>query len=206
MTFYSYLYIDENGLPYYAGKGCRDRAYRYHGFVPVPLRDRIKIFPMLNEKEAFESEIAMIELFGRKCYGGILLNVEPGGRAPSRATCSKGGRKNAEGRFQDHEYQSRAGHFGGLAAGKKFSGDGGMDAIRSMEASREGGITQGRNNAESGHCARIANLGGKAKLGIPSPGSGNKCIPREQQIRGLHSRWHVARGIVKEGCQLCMNA
>jgi hypothetical protein len=50
-----------------------------------PPRDKshILIFPMLNETEAFESEIALIELFGRKDNGtGCLRNLTDGGENP----------------------------------------------------------------------------------------------------------------------------
>jgi hypothetical protein len=59
------------------------RAYRTrgHGSLNCPKdRDRIIVFPMLNEAEAFESEKALIELFGRKDLGtGCLRNCTSGG-------------------------------------------------------------------------------------------------------------------------------
>lgn len=82
MTFYSYLWLREDGTPYYAGKGANDRAFRSSGHTlhAPPKRARILVFPMLNETEAFESEIALIELFGRKDLGtGCLRNRTAGG-------------------------------------------------------------------------------------------------------------------------------
>lgn len=40
----------------------------------------------MNEAEAFESEVALIDLFGRKCDGGCLLNLTLGGEGVSGAT------------------------------------------------------------------------------------------------------------------------
>ena len=80
--FYSYLWLREDGTPYYAGKGSGRRAYHSDGHnVHRPKnRSRILVFPMINEAEAFESEIALIELFGRLDNGtGCLRNITDGG-------------------------------------------------------------------------------------------------------------------------------
>lgn len=85
-SFYSYLYLRENLSPYYAGKGQGKRAFHSptHTVRPPKDKSRIVIFPMLNEAEAFESEIALIELFGRKDNGtGILRNMTDGGDGSS---------------------------------------------------------------------------------------------------------------------------
>jgi hypothetical protein len=85
--FYSYLYLREDETPYYVGKGCGKRAFKHkkNGDVHPPKdKFRIIIFPMLNEAEAFESEMALIELFGRKDLGtGILYNRTNGGDGTS---------------------------------------------------------------------------------------------------------------------------
>lgn len=64
----------------------------------------------------------------------------------------KGGLKRAESGFFSSEHQSTVGKIGGLISGK--------------------------NRAESGHCAKIAGLGG-------------------------HTRWHVNRDVVSPTCKLC---
>jgi hypothetical protein len=83
MQFYSYLWLREDSSPYYAGKGHGNRAYvrGTHRYVYPPKNiSRILVFPMANEAEAFESEVALIELFGRKDLGtGCLLNQTSGG-------------------------------------------------------------------------------------------------------------------------------
>lgn len=81
MDFYTYLWLRRDGSPYYAGKGSNDRAFQKHnGFYPSKDRSRILIFPMLNEAEAFESEVAFIDLFGRIDLGtGCLRNRTNGG-------------------------------------------------------------------------------------------------------------------------------
>jgi hypothetical protein len=82
MRFYSYIWTRENETPYYAGKGSGNRAFISFGHsVHCPKdKSRIVVFPMLNEAEAFESEIALIALFGRKDNKtGILHNHTDGG-------------------------------------------------------------------------------------------------------------------------------
>jgi hypothetical protein len=82
MNFYSYLWLREDGTPYYAGKGCGRRAYESdsHNVHRPKLRLNILVFPMLSEAEAFESEIAFIDLFGRLDLGtGCLRNITAGG-------------------------------------------------------------------------------------------------------------------------------
>ena len=89
--FYSYLWLRVDGSPYYAGKGFGNRAYRgaAHNVHCPKDRIRILVFPMLNEAEAFESEIALIELFGRKDLGtGCLRNLTSGGEGRSGAVVS----------------------------------------------------------------------------------------------------------------------
>lgn len=83
--FYTYAYLRENGTPYYIGKGKGRRAFRSHGKVKVPPKDRILFLKInLTEEEAFKHEIYMIAVFGRKDLGkGILLNFSDGGEGPS---------------------------------------------------------------------------------------------------------------------------
>jgi hypothetical protein len=83
--FYSYLYLREDGTPYYAGKGQGKRAFKKQsGIRPPKDKSRIVILPMENEVLAFESEIALIQLFGRRDNEtGILRNRTDGGQGIS---------------------------------------------------------------------------------------------------------------------------
>src|ERR1700677_4714615 len=94
MEYYTYIYYDERMLPYYVGKGCGKRAFRQSGrSVLVPPIARILIQHWASEQEAFVMEMWYIGFYGSKDLGtGMLLNQDDGGRAPSRATCSKRGR------------------------------------------------------------------------------------------------------------------
>jgi len=86
--YYVYMYLREDGTPYYIGKGKGNRAYRKHRSgmrVKVPPKDRI-IFALKNltERQAFDNEREFIKWYGRKDNNtGILRNLTNGGEGPS---------------------------------------------------------------------------------------------------------------------------
>lgn len=85
-TFYTYLYLREDGTPYYVGKGHGKRAYNWHGkMIAVPKdRNRISITPAESEESAFQTEKTLIKLWGRKNNEtGILRNKTDGGEGNS---------------------------------------------------------------------------------------------------------------------------
>lgn len=84
-NYYVYLYLRENGTPYYCGKGKGKRAYRKGS------PDAVKLVAIhLSESEAFTLEKRLIKLYGRKDLGtGILNNRTDGGEGSSGATRSK---------------------------------------------------------------------------------------------------------------------
>ena len=69
--FYTYLWLREDGTPYYVGKGIRNRAYTNwaHGVHKPTEGCRILVQEHPTEKEAFEAEIFLIEHYGRQCNG-----------------------------------------------------------------------------------------------------------------------------------------
>lgn len=92
MKYYTYAYLRENGTPYYIGKGSGGRINNYHSnFVKVPpVERRLLLKRFLLEEEAYQHEIYMISVYGRKDIGtGILINRTPGGDKPPRN--NKGG-------------------------------------------------------------------------------------------------------------------
>ena len=83
--FYTYAYLREDRTPYYIGKGTRYRRFEKNGKpCPPPPKNRIIILKNnLTEQEAFRHETYMINVFGRKIDGGILLNKTFGGEGAS---------------------------------------------------------------------------------------------------------------------------
>ena len=91
--FYIYVYLRQNGTPYYIGKGSgnRVRAKRRSGVNPPRNPEQIKILKSgLSEKEAFEWECDLIQLLGRLDLGtGCLRNKTNGGEGTSGVVKSK---------------------------------------------------------------------------------------------------------------------
>ena len=80
MKYFVYVYSNEEGVPYYVGKGCLNRhLYRRNKSVTPPSKEFIQKFPCSTEQEAFEMEIFLIDFFGRKLNDGLLDNLSLGG-------------------------------------------------------------------------------------------------------------------------------
>jgi hypothetical protein len=80
--FYTYLWLREDGTPYYVGKGSTRRAFRSNSHrVGCPSdRTRIILQEFLSETEAFEAERFLIAYYGRADLGmGCLRNLTDGG-------------------------------------------------------------------------------------------------------------------------------
>lgn len=84
--YYTYLWLREDGTPYYVGKGSKDRAFINHGRkVTMCPTDpaRILIQGFTSEEEAFAAEVFLISYYGRKDLGsGVLYNQTEGGENP----------------------------------------------------------------------------------------------------------------------------
>ena len=81
--YYTYSYIDIDGIPYYIGMGTGQRAWRHCNSydVPVPCEDCVLILrDNLTQEQAWEHERWLIAFYGRQCDGGILLNKARGGK------------------------------------------------------------------------------------------------------------------------------
>ena len=73
---YVYAYYDEQGQPYYIGKGKGGRCFAKDHNVKLPPRDRIKkLYEGLSDQQACDIEENLILKYGRKDTGtGLLLN------------------------------------------------------------------------------------------------------------------------------------
>jgi hypothetical protein len=93
--YYTYLWLRDDGTPYYVGKGSGRRAYvncgRRSAYAPT-VHDRIILQEFLSEQDAFEAEKFLISYYGRKdLKRGCLRNLSDGGdgASPSPATRAK---------------------------------------------------------------------------------------------------------------------
>jgi hypothetical protein len=93
--FYTYLYLRDNGTPYYVGKGTRNRAFVGQGHrckLPAD-KNFILIQEHPSEQAALEAEKFLIQYYGRiDLATGCLANLTDGGEEhgnPSAETRSK---------------------------------------------------------------------------------------------------------------------
>ncbi len=98
--FYTYLYLREDGTPYYVGKGTGRRVFDSRHTVHLPpSKDRILLQEFESDEDAILAERFLIALYGRKDLAtGVLHNRTDGGEgvsgrqvsASTRAAISKG--------------------------------------------------------------------------------------------------------------------
>lgn len=118
-VFYTYLWLREDGTPYYVGKGRDNRAFIKHGHrASVPPKGSIILQEFSSEEDAFAAEKFLISYYGRKDLSeGRLINLTDGGEGhsnPSEITRHKM-RKAKEGVSQTSEHRkniSRAAQLG----------------------------------------------------------------------------------------------
>lgn len=80
--YYVYIYLNEDGAPYYVGMGKGRRYFQKHIYAEIPPREQIVIEDNLTEEQAWDREIELIALYGRKNLNtGPLLNLTSGGMA-----------------------------------------------------------------------------------------------------------------------------
>src|SRR5208282_4466390 len=88
--FYTYLWLREDGTPFYAGKGQRNRAWSKHSRLHPPVSNRILIQEFPDEVSAFAAEKFLIAFYGRIDLGtGCLRNLTDGGEGPAGAIPSQ---------------------------------------------------------------------------------------------------------------------
>ena len=83
--FYVYMYVREDGTPWYIGKGCKYRSKHYDALRTNKEHSRpadefiITVQENMTEAAAFALEVELIAKYKRECDGGILVNKCLGG-------------------------------------------------------------------------------------------------------------------------------
>lgn len=206
MIFYTYIWLRDDGTPYYVGKGHGKRAFR----TGCPPFERIILQEWETELEAFAAERLLISLYGRKDNGtGVLRNLTDGGDGSANPAehvlkaHSIAGRRNVE-----------TGHL------QKISSAGGKAAAKflletSTEARKKGGRISGQAHSQSGHIQALGKkYGGKfltpevhAKAGrIGGRKNADSGQIQTIQLTANHIRWHVKRNVVNPSCPNCVTS
>jgi hypothetical protein len=95
--FYTYIWLREDGTPYYVGKGTRYRGFTNsaHGVHRPIDSSRIILQEHSSEKDAFDAERFLIAYYGRKDLGtGCLRNLTDGGEGASGCIPTQEARQN----------------------------------------------------------------------------------------------------------------
>ena len=103
--FYTYLWLREDGTPYYVGKGSGKRAYINNSHrVSCPRNvECIIVQEFDSEESSFEAEKFLISYYGRKDLSeGCLTNLTDGGENPPN---HKGTKRSKETRRRISEGQ-----------------------------------------------------------------------------------------------------
>ena len=85
LIYYIYAYIRDSGTPYYIGRGKKSRAYSRHirsNNIDIRPKDKSKIIFLeknLTKEKSINLEKYYIAKYGRKEFGGILINIKEGG-------------------------------------------------------------------------------------------------------------------------------
>jgi hypothetical protein len=212
--FYTYVWLREDGSPYYVGKGHDDRAfYTYKRRFKRPAdKSLIKIYPWADEATAFAFERYFIDFWGRKDLGtGCLRNLSDGGEGPSNPSEETRNKLRAAAQNPPPERVEAIRKLGYIQGAKNVE-TGHMERIR--KAAEDAGILpaarrkqqQGKKNAENGHMARLGREWGLF-YGKKCAESGllrSVCVAGGKA--GSHRRWHVDRGIPNPNCSFCIAA
>ena len=106
--FYTYLWLRENGTPYYVGKGHGNRA-RWRGKtskLKPPSLHRILTQEFPDEDSAFAAEKFLIDFYGRKDLGlGPLINHTNGGEGASGLIVTEENRSKARKTMTGNSYR-----------------------------------------------------------------------------------------------------
>lgn len=80
MQFYTYVWYDQDWIPYYVGKGVGYRSHKRRG-IPHPEEGHVVLKYFDLEEQAFEHEKQLIAFWGRRGFEdeGLLMNKSIGG-------------------------------------------------------------------------------------------------------------------------------
>ncbi len=186
MNFYTYLWLREDGTPYYVGKGQGVRAFKHDRANARRPRSNNRIITQEwpDEASAFEAEKILIAYYGRADNGtGCLRNLTDGGEGASG--CKQSPAANEKRSTASRRMWSNS-DFKAKVKGRHASF---LTPEHQAAAGRKGGSKH--SEKQKANCRCIASLGGQAASASGQAGT------------IAHQRWHVKRGITSTECKLC---
>ncbi|WVQ00687.1 hypothetical protein [Synechococcus phage MC09] len=194
MNYYVYLYLHEDGTPYYVGKGVGGRWENPNHNCSVPPRERVS-FPVegVSEEWALFMEMELIDRYGRLDDGtGVLENQTDGGENPPK---SKKGQKNRAKSFWDNATEEERKERGKrISEGKKKNAHITAEQVRQRHAAgnyytEEGKAKQvevcRRNNAKVAKavvCVETGEMWDGVKPAARALGVGNETVRRSATL------------------------
>jgi hypothetical protein len=151
MEYYTYLWLREDGTPYYVGKGCGSRAFERSGHTCLPPKDknRVVLQGFADESEALTADRFLIAYYGRLDLGnGCLRNLTNGGDGVSGLQHSLETKMtlSEQRRFKPLSQQTRR----KMQEAMRIRGvsKSSIDALRRESAKRKGKSCEGRTHTE----------------------------------------------------------
>jgi len=186
-TYYTYMWLREDGTPYYVGKGLKKRAFVRHRVGSPPTKDRILLQEHPSEADAFAAEMFFISYYGRVDLGtGCLRNLSDGGEGPSGTIVSEETKAKLSTVHKGKPSYPRTAEIkASMSAARKGKSHGPMcDSVRSaLLASRLGTVTSEQTKAKIS-----ASLKGKS-----GPWMGKKRPPFSAEHRAKIAASHTGK-------------
>jgi hypothetical protein len=184
---YTYLWLREDGTPYYVGMGNKHRASARHRIGHAPPRERIILQDWPTEAEAREAERFLIALFGRMDTGsGCLRNLTDGGEGASNPTALV--------RQRQSEGTKRKLAATPLTQLQTYGRQGAVIANARMTTDEK--RTNGRKGATITNAKPCAERSAAIRQGKRNTGATAK---RLMLARAVHSRWHIGQTHTRYG-------
>jgi hypothetical protein len=175
MTPYWYVYFDDNFVPYYVGEGSRARFLECH-----PERDHGTGIPVSPPERILRVEVASKEL-AQAMETFLIVNI---------------GRRTENAGIHTVKFGPLMNRSDGV--GCKNPTPATHKVLCDKYRATFTGVTPSNNDA-----LHEGNRGNTYALGKHWSGCRKIPLTSEHQREAGHIRWHVNRGIKKEGCVLC---
>lgn len=192
MEHYVYVWSDPSGVPFYVGKGSGGRAFntslRSREFIDIHARGGCTVEIVdwfIHDSEAYALEVELIKRYGRREYGGCLVNKTDGGDGSSNPTVETRGKISAAntGRIFSEEHRAKL-----SAANRRRTQS--EETRAKIRAARLGRLLSAdhREKLSLGHAGKRHTDESRAKIGAAHRGRKHTSEHRNKQANSLRGR------------------